>query len=140
MVFTKPSICLVAVAERSATATKQIEGLVKTIQTDTNEAVISMEQTTAEVVKGASLTKDAGIALDEIQTVSTNLAKLIASISDAAKLQSSSAGHIATTMNVVQEITSQTTSATFDTARSVSELANMAESLRESVTDFKLPD
>jgi twitching motility protein PilJ len=127
-------------AERSASATKQIETLVKTIQTDTNEAVISMEQTTSEVVRGANLSKDAGVALDEIQTVSTNLAKLISNISDAAKLQSASAGHIATTMNVVQEITSQTTSATFDTARSVSELANMAESLRESVTDFKLPE
>lgn len=127
-------------AERSASATKQIEGLVKTIQTDTNEAVISMEQTTSEVVRGANLSKDAGVALDEIQNVSSNLAKLIANISDAAKLQSASAGHIATTMNVVQEITSQTTTATFDTARSVSELANMAESLRESVTDFKLPD
>ncbi|QFS17983.1 methyl-accepting chemotaxis protein [Acinetobacter indicus] len=127
-------------AERSASATKQIETLVKTIQTDTNEAVISIEQTTSEVVRGANLTKDAGVALDEIQTVSNNLAKLIANISDAAKLQSASAGHIATTMNVVQEITSQTTTATFDTARSVSELASMAESLRESVTDFKLPD
>ncbi|WP_180109089.1 MULTISPECIES: methyl-accepting chemotaxis protein [unclassified Acinetobacter] len=127
-------------AERSASATKQIEGLVKTIQTDTNEAVISMEQTTSEVVRGANLSKDAGVALDEIQSVSGNLAKLIANISDAAKLQSASAGHIATTMNVVQEITSQTTSATFDTARSVSELANMAESLRESVSDFKLPE
>ena len=40
-------------AERSASATKQIETLVKTIQTDTNEAVISMEQTTTEVVRGA---------------------------------------------------------------------------------------
>ncbi|QCO21416.1 methyl-accepting chemotaxis protein [Acinetobacter cumulans] len=127
-------------AERSASATKQIEGLVKTIQTDTNEAVISMEQTTAEVVRGANLSKDAGVALDEIQTVSNSLAKLIANISDAAKLQAASAGHIATTMNVVQEITSQTTSATFDTARSVSELANMAETLRDSVSDFKLPD
>ncbi|EXC85392.1 methyl-accepting chemotaxis protein [Acinetobacter baumannii] len=127
-------------AERSASATKQIETLVKTIQTDTNEAVISMEQTTTEVVRGANLAKDAGIALDEIQKVSGDLAKLIASISDAAKLQSASASHIATTMTVVQEITSQTTTATFDTARSVSELANMAESLRESVTDFKLPD
>ncbi|WP_291361550.1 methyl-accepting chemotaxis protein, partial [Acinetobacter sp. UBA3025] len=127
-------------AERSASATKQIEGLVKTIQTDTNEAVISMEQTTAEVVRGANLSKDAGVALDEIQNVSNNLAKLIANISDAAKLQSASAGHIAITMNVVQEITSQTTSATFDTARSVSELANMADALRESVSDFKLPE
>lgn len=127
-------------AERSATATKQIENLVKTIQTDTNEAVISMEQTTSEVVKGANLAKDAGVALDEIQSVSNNLAKLIENISNAAKLQSSSASQIATTMSVVQEITSQTTSATFDTARSVGELANMAETLQQSVTNFKLPD
>ena len=127
-------------AERSASATKQIETLVKTIQTDTNEAVISMEQTTSEVVRGANLAKNAGVALDEIQTVSNNLEKLIANISETSKLQSASAGHIATTMNVVQEITSQTTTATFDTARSVSELANMADSLRESVTNFKLPE
>lgn len=127
-------------AERSATATKQIENLVKTIQTDTNEAVISMEQTTSEVVRGANLAKDAGVALDEIQKVSDDLAKLIESISNAAKQQSSSASHIAKTMSVVQEITSQTTSATFDTARSVGELATMAESLQQSVTNFKLPD
>ena len=99
-----------------------------------------MEQTTSEVVRGANLAKDAGVALDEIQLVSNNLEKLIANISESSKLQSASASHIATTMNVVQEITSQTTTATFDTARSVSELANMADSLRDSVTNFKLPD
>lgn len=127
-------------AERSTSATKQIENLVKTIQADTNEAVISMESTTSEVVRGANLAKDAGVALDEIQNVSTTLARLIENISSAAQLQSASASHIANTMNVVQDITSQTTTASFDTARSVSELANMAESLRESVTDFKLPE
>lgn len=127
-------------AERSASATKQIDGLVRTIQADTNEAVISMEQTTSEVVRGANLAKDAGLALDEIQTVSTSLAQLIGNISSAAQLQSASASQVADTMNVVQEITAQTTSATFDTAQSVSELANMAESLRESVSDFKLPE
>jgi twitching motility protein PilJ len=127
-------------AERSASATKQIENLVKTIQADTNEAVISMEHTTAEVVRGANLAKDAGVALDEIQNVSKALAQLIDNISNAAQLQSASASHIANTMSVVQDITSQTTTSSFDTARSVSELANMAESLRESVTDFKLPE
>lgn len=126
-------------AERSASATKQIEGLVRTIQSDTNEAVISMEHTTTEVVRGANLAKDAGVALDEIQTVSNTLAQLIGNISQAAQHQSISANQIANTMSVVQSITTQTTSATFDTAKSVSELANMAESLRESVTDFKLP-
>ncbi len=97
-------------AERSASATKQIEGLVKTIQTDTNEAVISMEQTTCRRLYVVRTCLRMRVwHLDEIQTVSSNLGKLIANISDAAKLQSASAGHIATTMNVVQEITSQTT-------------------------------
>lgn len=127
-------------AERSTSATKQIENLVKTIQADTNEAVSSMEQTTAEVVRGASLAKNAGVALDEIQTVSTDLAKLISNISGVAKLQSVSAGHISGTMQVVQQITSQTTTATLETARSVTQLAKMAETLRESVSDFKLPE
>ena len=63
-------------AERSATATKQIEALVKTIQNDTNDAVISMEQTTAEVVRGARLAQDAGVALEEIETVSANLGRI----------------------------------------------------------------
>lgn len=127
-------------AERSAAATKQIESLVKTIQADTNEAVASMELTTTEVVRGTTLAKDAGVALDEIQSVSDALATLIQSISDAAREQAGSAAHISQTMNVVQDITHQTTSSTMEAARSVTELSHMAEALRESVTDFKLPE
>ncbi|WP_374294737.1 methyl-accepting chemotaxis protein [Acinetobacter sp.] len=127
-------------AERSAAATKQIESLVKTIQADTNEAVSSMELTTTEVVRGTTLAKDAGVALDEIQTVSGDLATLIQSISEAAREQSTTAGNISQTMNVVQDITHQTSTTTMDAARSVTELSHMAEALRESVTDFKLPE
>jgi twitching motility protein PilJ len=126
-------------AERSAAATKQIETIVKTIQTDTNEAVISMEQTTSEVVTGARLAQDAGVALEEIEGVSANLAELIQNISNAARQQASSAGHISNTMNVIQEITSQTSSGTNATAESIGELANMALELRESVAGFTLP-
>jgi twitching motility protein PilJ len=127
-------------AERSASATKQIEQLVKTIQSDTNEAVISMEQTTSEVVRGARLAQDAGVALEEIQTVSRNLADLIQNISNAARQQAASAGHISNTMNVIQEITTQTTAGTIATARSIGNLAEMAAELRLSVAGFKLPD
>ncbi len=127
-------------AERSAAATKQIEALVKTIQNDTNEAVISMEQTTAEVVRGARLAQDAGVALEEIENVSTSLADLIQNISNAARQQASSAGHISNTMNVIQEITSQTASGTSATAGSIGTLASMAMELRESVAGFTLPD
>merc|ERR1712000_684392 len=127
-------------AERSSNATKQIEALVKTIQTDTNEAVISMEDTTSEVVRGARLAQDAGVALEEIESVSTNLADLIQSISNAARQQASSAGHISNTMNVIQEITSQTSAGTTATAKSIGNLAEMANKLRESVAGFKLPE
>ncbi|KZZ32295.1 chemotaxis protein, partial [Oleiphilus sp. HI0085] len=110
-------------AERSSAATKQIEALVKTTQTDTNEAVISMEHTTAEVVRGARLAQDAGVALEEIETVSMSLADLIQNISNASRQQSLSAGHISNTMNVIQEITSQTSSGTTATAKSIGNLA-----------------
>lgn len=127
-------------AERSAAATKQIEALVKTIQNDTNEAVISMEQTTSEVVRGARLAQDAGVALEEIENVSSSLAELIQNISNAARQQASSAGHISNTMNVIQEITTQTSAGTSATAQSIGNLAEMALDLRESVAGFKLPE
>ncbi|BAU71997.1 methyl-accepting chemotaxis protein [Metapseudomonas furukawaii] len=127
-------------AERSSAATKQIEALVKTIQTDTNEAVISMEQTTSEVVRGARLAQDAGVALEEIEKVSKTLAALIQNISNAARQQASSAGHISNTMNVIQEITSQTSAGTTATAKSIGNLAKMASEMRKSVSGFKLPD
>ena len=127
-------------AERSSAATKQIETLVKTIQADTNEAVISMEQTTSEVVRGARLAQNAGVALEEIENVSQSLAELIQNISNAARQQAASAGHISSTMTVIQEITSQTSNGTTATARSVGTLAEMAVVLQDSVAGFKLPD
>lgn len=127
-------------AERSSAATKQIEALVKTIQTDTNEAVISMEQTTSEVVRGARLAQDAGVSLEEIEKVSKTLAALIQNISNAARQQASSAGHISNTMNVIQEITSQTSSGTTATAKSIGNLAKMASEMRNSVSGFNLPE
>ncbi|CAM4014777.1 H3 [Psychrobacter arenosus] len=127
-------------AERSANATKQIETLVRTIQADTNEAVMSMESTTSEVVRGARLAKDAGEALEEVQSVSNTLADLIQNISNAAQQQADSAGHISNTMNIIQDITSQTSSGTMTTARSVGQLSEMAAALQESVSGFKLSD
>ena len=127
-------------AERSSAATKQIEALVKTIQTDTNEAVISMEQTTSEVVRGARLAQDAGVALEETEKVSKTLAALIQHISNAARQQASSAGHISNTMNVIQEITSQTSAGTTVTAKSIGNLAKMASEMRGSVSGFTLPE
>lgn len=126
-------------AERSASATKRIETLVQTIQSDTNEAVSSMEQTTAEVVAGARLAEDAGTALGDIERVSNDLSALIQNISAAARQQSAAATDTSATMNVIQEITSQTSLGASQTAESIGNLAQLANDLRLSVANFKLP-
>jgi len=126
-------------AERSVNATKQIEALVKTIQADTNEAVISMEQSTANVVAGAKLALDAGDALDEIEGVSHQLAELIQSISQSARQQTAVSVSVTNTMNVIQEITMQTSDGTNEVAASIGNLSDLATELQKSVSGFKLP-
>ena len=126
-------------AERTSLATRRIESLVQTIQADTNEAVSSMEQTTAEVVSGARLAEDAGTALGEIERVSNDLNNLIKNISSAAQQQSTAALDITQTMGVIRQITSQTSLGAGQTAESIGHLAQLASDLRRSVADFKLP-
>jgi twitching motility protein PilJ len=126
-------------AERASHATKRIETLVQTIQSDTNEAVSSMEQTTSEVVAGARLAEDAGTALGEIEKVSSDLSGLIQGISTAAQQQSAAATNITATMNTIQSITAQTSQGANQTAASIGNLAQLAADLRRSVADFKLP-
>jgi twitching motility protein PilJ len=126
-------------AERSASATKRIETLVQTIQSDTNEAVNSMEQTTSEVVAGARKAEDAGSALGDIERVSHDLSALIQNISAAARQQSIAATDISQSMNAIQEITSQTSQGASQTADSIGYLAQLASDLRRSVAHFKLP-
>ena len=127
-------------AERASNATKQIEALVKTIQADTSEAVHSMEQSTAGVVKGAKLAEDAGEALTQIEDVSRELATLIKGISESARTQAAVAKDVSNTMNVIQEITQQTSEGTEETSTSIGNLNKMAAELRKSVSGFKLPD
>jgi twitching motility protein PilJ len=125
-------------AERVSNSTKQIEVLVKTIQADTNEAVLSMEQSTGGVVEGTRLARNAGEALEEIERVSNELAQLIESISTTAQQQAGTAVNISETMNVVQEIATETSAGSNEAAVSIGKLVDLASDLRRSVSGFKL--
>jgi twitching motility protein PilJ len=126
-------------AERSANATKQIEVLVRTIQSDTNEAVVSMERSTTDVVGGALLAENAGAALEEIEQVSNQIASLVQNISSSAREQSGAAATVTRNMDRLQEINSQTEASTSATTGSIRKLAELAAQLRESVAGFRLP-
>ncbi len=126
-------------AERGANATKQIEVLVRTIQTDTNEAVVSMERSTTDVVGGALLAENAGAALEEIEQVSNQIASLVQNISASARQQAAASGNISKNMQVVREISAQTADGSAATSASIAKLAALAAQLRKSVAGFRLP-
>jgi twitching motility protein PilJ len=126
-------------AERAATATKQIEALVRTIQADTNEAVVSMERTTTDVVGGALLAENAGAALEEIEQVSNQIASLVQNISASSRQQAGVSQSISRNMQVLREISSQTAESTTATSASIGKLAELAAQLRKSVAGFRLP-
>ncbi len=125
-------------AERSAEATKQIGSLVKTIQSDTQDAVAAMEKSTLGVVEGAKLSDTAGQSLKEIEQVSNELASLINSISVTTQVQTDMADEVATTMRDILKIAGQTTEGTRVTAESVAQINNLATDLRSSVAGFKI--
>src|SRR5262249_39916422 len=126
-------------AERSTNATKKIAGLIKAIQSETNEAVTAMEESPPEVGEGSELTTQAGQALDAIQGVSDQLAGLIQAISQAAKQQARASEGVAKVMTEISEVTQQTATGTKQAATSVSRLATLADELRGSVSAFRLP-
>lgn len=125
-------------AERSGEATKQIAAIVKTIQTDTQDAVSAMEQSTQGVVEGAKLSDAAGQALSEIGQVSRDLAELIQDISTSTQTQADSATQVATLMQDILRVTEQTTAGTQRTAEAVDELTALASELKGSVAGFKV--
>ncbi|KOR30799.1 hypothetical protein TI04_04025 [Achromatium sp. WMS2] len=126
-------------AERSSGATRQIEALVKTIQADTNEAVFSMEATTAGVVKGARLAVDAGKALGEIEEISNYIAGLTKEIADSAQHQSQSSFKLDHRMSLIQGIATRTAEGARQTAKAVGALAEHADALQRSAEGFRLP-
>ena len=125
-------------AERSGEATKQIAAIVKTIQTDTHDAVAAMEHSTQGVVEGAKLSDAAGQALSEISSVSQDLAGLIQAISTDTQTQADIATKVAASMQDILRITGQTTTSTQQTAVSIGELTELAVELKGSVSGFKV--
>src|SRR5579885_3009783 len=127
-------------AERSTESTKRIATLVKSIQGDTYEAVVAMEDSTQEVVKGPQLADEAGRSLNSIYSAVERHAQMIASIARAAHEQTSVSEAVAVAMSRISEITRQTDAGTQEAAVSVSYLAELAEQLRASVSTFRLPE
>jgi len=125
-------------ADRSAEAAKQIGALVRTIQTDTQDAVTAMEKSTQGVVEGTKLSDAAGTALADIGRVSRQLAELIERIAGNTNEQAQSAGGVAQSIERILTVTDQTSQGTRQAAQSIGQLATLARELKSSVARFRV--
>ncbi len=125
-------------ADRSAEAAKQIGALVRTIQTDTQDAVAAMEKSTQGVVEGTKLSDAAGTALADIGRVSRQLAELIERIAGTTGEQAESAGGVAQSIERILAVTDQTSQGTRQAAQSIGQLATLARELKASISRFRV--
>ena len=125
-------------AEHSRNATKDIAALIKAIQAETNDAVVVMEEGTKEVEIGAKLADQAGKALEAISTVVRQSAELVQEISLASKQQVRGTEGVANAMQIISNITRQTSQGARQTSRTVEQLVHMSEQLNEALSQFRV--
>lgn len=125
-------------AERTGNATRRVENIVKAIQTDTNEAIFAMEKSTSEVVNGANLAERAGESLNEIESVSTQLASMIQNVSKSSREVSTLGNKMKESIDSIKKLTEQNVSSTQITNRSVEKINELSNELRESISGFKI--
>jgi methyl-accepting chemotaxis protein len=124
-------------AEHSRAATKDIVALIKAIQAETNEAMVVMEDGTKEAEVGARLADQAGRALEAISVVVRQSAELVQQISLASKQQVRGNEGVAQAMQIISNITRQTSQGARQTARTVENMVKLSEQLNEALSQFR---
>jgi len=125
-------------AERTGKATGEITDMIKGIQTETKEAVQSMETGIQEVDKGRELADQAGNSLTEVVSGSQRVMDMIQQIATASEEQSVAAEQISKNIEHIASITKETASGAEQSATAAEELNRQAEGLRQMVGRFKV--
>jgi methyl-accepting chemotaxis protein len=131
-------------AEQSQEAAKQISGLISVIQTDTNEAVLAMNQGTQEVKIGTTLVGNSGEAFKEIQNIVSDVSGKVQAISASVEELSSSSLQIVDSVNEIDKLsgksseeTQSVSAATEEQSASVQEIASASQTLANIAVELQ---
>jgi methyl-accepting chemotaxis protein len=125
-------------AERSAHATKDIAVLIKNFQSETQQAVIAMEDGTREVEAGFRVATQAGDSLREIAAVSQKSAGLAQEISVSTQEQVKGAEHVGLAVQAIAGVALQTEQGVLQTRKTMDDLVRLAQELTQVLSRFKL--
>jgi twitching motility protein PilJ len=125
-------------AERTATATRDIDRLVKAIHIETTETVTAIEQQTHVVEQEAEAVGEAGQSLRKIQGASSESSAVVIDISSIAREQAKRTGSFVNAIGRITSIARETEHGATGTVSTVQELARVAQQLQKSVARFKV--
>lgn len=129
-----------ALASQSATATKEIEQIVETIQLETAEVVNAMEVGTTQVVEGTRMVQDTKQSLGQIVSVSQQIADLVQTISGSTASQTAKAQMLSKLVQNVAKVSENTSDSSRQVAGSLQETVEIAKQLQASVSTFKISE
>lgn len=138
-------------AEQSQGAAQQIAGLIGEIQSETDKAVVSMENGTSKVKAGTGIVNEAGETFEKIIVMVTDVAQKVEQISTRIRGLARGSQHVVASIHQFEELTTktveevQTVSATTEEqAASMEEIASssqclsqMAAELQQAISDLK---
>jgi len=125
-------------AERTTKATKEIEGMIKKIQSDTGGAVQSIERGTQEVEKGIQLAEKSNKSLDEIIVSANGVVDVINQVASASEEQSSTSEQISKSIDGISSVAHQSADGVQQIARASEDLNNLTINLQSLIEQFNI--
>ncbi len=127
-------------AERTTRATKEIASMIKKIQSETQGAVLSMEDGTRQVSDGIKLADKAGASLHELVEISMKVTDMVSQIATASEQQSTASGQISKNVEEISNVTNESTIGTQQIAQAAGDLSRLTESLKRLVENFNISE
>ncbi|MCA0184951.1 MAG: methyl-accepting chemotaxis protein [Proteobacteria bacterium] len=124
-------------AERTATSTAEITGMIQHVSTDTREVASTMEQSTGRVTAGVEMAEKAALALTEIREGTAQTLAKVVDIADATQEQSAASNEIARHVEQIAQMTEENNQAAVESAQLATRLEALAVDLQGEVERFK---
>ena len=125
-------------AERTATATSEISKMISAIQSETGNAVTTMEKGSSQVSDGVALANQAGQSLQNINSSVKRVVEMIEQISEATRSQSEATNEITKRVEHIAEMARENTSSVDETTHASRDLQKLSGHLQQVVSRFKL--
>ena len=125
-------------AERTGNSTAEIGDMVKSIQNEVHQVVLSMENITKEVKAGVDLSTQAGDVLRNIVESADKLHLMVQQIASATEEMASTSEEINKDIEMISSLSADTSGNSEQIARASNELSQLSVNLEDVVKGFKV--